>query len=115
MRSFILSVSDDRWLTPIRNTVLAHAGYAVIPAYSADLAMDILTRRHVSVMVIGHSIAIPDRQRLASEGQKRGIPSVILDQNEGISRSRLEAHVNPLDGPEAVLEAIAAVLSSTQQ
>lgn len=110
MRSFILSVSSDRWLTPIRNTVLAHAGYAVIPSLSAEKALEVLLSRHVSAMVIGQSIPAHERQRLCSEGRKHGIPAVILDRNLPASRVASEVHVDPAEGPEAFLNALAAVL-----
>jgi hypothetical protein len=111
MRSFILSVSADRWLTPIRNTVLAHAGYAVIPSLSAEAAMQVLLNRHVSAMVIGHSIPPHDRQRLCSEGRRHGVPAVVLDRNTQVSDVAREIHVDPSDGPEAFLNAIAALLA----
>lgn len=114
MRSFILSVSGDRWLTPLRNAVLAHAGYAVIPAYTAEKAIEVLRRRHVSAMVIGHSIRLQDRELLCSEGTKRGIPSVILDHTIHGQHSR-EVHIDPLEGPETVLKAIADVLAKRGQ
>ncbi|HLJ30687.1 MAG TPA: hypothetical protein VKY85_28535 [Candidatus Angelobacter sp.] len=111
MRSFILSVSADRWLTPIRNTVLAHAGYAVIPSLSAEAAMQVLLNRRVSAMVIGHSIPPHDRQRLCSEGRRHGVPAVVLDRNTQVSDVAREIHVDPSDGPEAFLNAIAALLA----
>src|SRR5262249_14985574 len=46
-RSSTLSVSADRWLPTIRNTVLAHAGYAFFPALTVEGAMDVLLNRHV--------------------------------------------------------------------
>jgi len=110
MRSFILSVSADRWLTPIRNTVLAHAGYAVIPAYTADAALQVLLNRHVSAMLIGQSIPVRDQRRLSSEGRRLGIPSVILDRSGQTADSTAELHVDPSDGPEAFLSAIASAL-----
>ena len=113
MRSFILSVSADRHLTAIRNTVLAHAGYAVIPATSAQMAMQMLEQRKVSAMVIGNSISSAERRRLCVEGKKRGIPAVVLDQYEIVVDSSLEVHVDPLDGPEIVLEAVAKVLGKS--
>lgn len=114
MRSFILSVSGDRWLTPLRNAVLAHAGYAVIPAYTAEKAIEVLQHRHVSAMVIGHSIRLQDRERLCSEGTRRGVPSVILDHTLQGKHSR-EVHIDPLEGPETVLKAIADVLAKRGQ
>src|SRR5438046_2224824 len=79
MRSFILSVSADRYLTAIRNTVLAHAGYAVIPATSVQMAMQMIEQRKVSAMVIGNTISSAERRHLCVEGKKRGIPAVVLD------------------------------------
>lgn len=111
MRSFILSVSSDRWLTSIRNTVLAHAGYAVIPSLSAADAMEVLLNRHVSAMVIGHTIPLRERERLCCEGRRHGIPAVVLDRNIRVSDIASEVHIDPADGPEAFLEALASVLS----
>ena len=110
MRSFILSVSSDRWLTPIRNTVLAHAGYAVIPSLSATTAMEVLLSRYVSAMVIGQSIPLRERQRLCSEGRRHGVPAVVLDRDLQPDRD-FEVHVDPSDGPEVFLSALAAVLA----
>jgi DNA-binding LacI/PurR family transcriptional regulator len=111
MRSFILSVSSDRWLTPIRNAVLAHAGYAVIPSLSAETAMEVLLSRRVSAMVIGQSIPPHQRQRLCLEGRRQGVPAVVLDRNLPGADLALEIHVDPSDGPEAFLDALAAVLA----
>jgi hypothetical protein len=91
--------------------VLAHAGYAVIPAYTAEKAIEVLQNRHVSAMVIGHSIALKDRQRLCSEGLKLGIPAVVLDKAVQSRDCTRELHIDPLEGPEMVLEAIATVLA----
>lgn len=113
MRSFILSVSADRWLTPIRNAVLAHAGYAVIPSLSAEAALEVLENRHVSAMVIGQSISVHDRQRLCSEGRRHGIPAVVLDRNVLATDAVREIHIDPSDGPEAFLMAVATVLGKT--
>ena len=110
MRSFILSVSADRWLTPIRNAVLAHAGYAVIPALTADSAMQVLVHRHVSAMVIANSIPLRERQLLCSEGRRRGVPAVILDRGEGAPDTAVEMHVDPADGPEVFLGVVAKAL-----
>jgi hypothetical protein len=114
MRSFILSVSGDRWLTPLRNAVLAHAGYAVIPASTAEKALEILLHRHVSAIVIGNSIAVLDRERLCSEGKRRGVPSVILDRGTPACDVSPQTHIDPTEGPEAVLSAIASVLAKTE-
>jgi hypothetical protein len=115
MRSFILSVSSDRWLTPLRNAVLAHAGYGVIPSLSADAALKVLSNRRVSAMVIGHSIPVDDCQRLCSEGRRHGVPAVVLDRGLVSSDPLRELHIDPADGPEAFLTAVATVLARLQK
>ena len=115
MRSLILSVSSDRWATPIRNAVLAHAGYGVIPSLSADAALGVLSSRRVSAMVIGHSIPANDRQRLCSEGRRHGVPAVVLDRGLASSDPLREIHVDPSDGPEAFLDAVARLLSDRKK
>lgn len=107
MRPAVLSISEERVAGPIRNTVLAHAGYGVIPASTAKSALRILNRRHVCGMVIASSVSEEDRRLLCSEGRKRGVASVILDPY-GPLNSGQDAHFNPLDGPEAFLKVLAA-------
>jgi hypothetical protein len=110
MRSFILSVSADRWLTPIRNALLAHAGYAVIPALTVEAAMEVLLKRRVSAMVIANTVPPRDRHRLSIEGKKRGVPAVILDGG-GAPGTAVEVYVDPSEGPEILLSALARALA----
>jgi hypothetical protein len=110
MRSFILSVSADRRLTPIRNAVLAHAGYAVIPALTVEAAMEVLLKWRVSAMVIANTIPPGDRHRLSTEGQKRGVPTVILEGGEGPGTA-VEMYVDPSEGPEILLSVLARALA----
>lgn len=110
MRRFILSVSADGLSAPLRDTVLAHAGYGVIPVRTVKEALKVLTTRPVSVLVMGISLKEAERKRLSAAAKERGIPSVVLDRSEYGTDSASEVHVNPLDGPEAFLSAVAAVL-----
>lgn len=110
MRPAVLSISAERVLAPIRNAVLAHAGYGVIPATTTESAMQILQRRHVCAMIIGNSISAVERHRLCTEGQKLGVPSVVLDPYDQIAEVKSEVHVNPLDGPEVFLDVLASVV-----
>src|SRR5262245_1230248 len=114
MRPAVLSISTERVLAPIRNTVLAHAGYDVIPATSTHSALHILSRRHVCGMIIASSVPLQELRALCSEGHRRHVPMVVLDpyghlaENEAESQSEL--HINPLDGPEAFLKALAILM-----
>lgn len=109
MRPAILSIARERFVAPLRNAVLAHAGYGVIPATSFEAALKILKRRHVCALVIGQSMEPRERRVLCSEAQKRGIPAMILDPY-GQPSNNSELHVNPLDGPEMLLDALASLL-----
>jgi len=110
MRPAVLSISAERVLAPIRNAVLAHAGYGVIPVSSVEAALKILRVRHVCAIVIANSISILDRRRVCSEGHTRRVPSVVLDPYDQNTDDESELHVNPLDGPEAFLDALATLM-----
>ena len=110
MRPAVLSLSAERVLAPIRNAVLAHAGYGVIPVSTVEAALQILRVRHVCAIVIANSVSIPDRRRVCSEGHDRRVPSVVLDPYDQMADDQSELHVNPLDGPEAFLDALATLM-----
>jgi hypothetical protein len=67
-------------------------------------------KRHVCAIVIGQSISARDCKRICAEAHRLGIPSVILDPYEQFLREDTEVHVNPLDGPELFLDALATVV-----
>lgn len=110
MRPAILSIARERLVSPLRNAVLAHAGYGVIPVTTFEAAVRILKRRHVCALVIGQSMEPRERRALCSEAQKRGIPAMVLDSYGHLREDTCELHVNPLDGPEMLLDALASLL-----
>ncbi|MGC2694975.1 MAG: hypothetical protein WA738_04210 [Candidatus Angelobacter sp.] len=110
MRPAVLSISAERVLAPIRNAVLAHAGYGVIPVASVDSALKILRARHVCAIVIANSVPISERRRVCSEGHSRHVPTVVMDPYDQSADDQSELHVNPLDGPEAFLDALASLM-----
>src|SRR5690348_17864958 len=110
MRPAVLSIAKERLVSPLRNAVLAHAGYGVIPATSFDSAIKILRRRHVCVMVIGQSMELRERRALCSEAHKLGVPGVVLDSYGQQYEDGCLMHINPLDGPETFLDALASLL-----
>jgi hypothetical protein len=115
MRPAVLSISAERVLAPIRNAVLAHAGYGVIPVSTVDSALKVLRDRHVCAIVIANTISLIDRRRVCSEGHSRRIPSVVLDPYDQVSDDHAELHVNPLDGPEMFLDALASLMQRDHQ
>jgi hypothetical protein len=110
MRPAVLSISAERVLAPIRNAVLAHAGYGVIPVPTVDLALEVLRDRHVCAIVIANNVPLNERRRVCSEGHSRRVPSVVLDPYAFTAEDEAELHVNPLDGPEAFLDALATLM-----
>lgn len=110
MRPAVLSISEERVLSPIRNAVLAHAGYGVIPVFTIEAALKVLRARHVCAIVIANSVSVQDRRRLCTEGHDLHIPSVVLDPYEQSTDDESEMHVNPLDGPEVFLDALASLM-----
>jgi hypothetical protein len=115
MRPAVLSISTERGLAPIRNAVLARAGYGVIPAITTEAALRILRDRHVCAMVIAQSVSAADRRVLCSEGIRRGVPSVVLDPYEEVTDNQSGLHINPLEGPEAFLDALATLMQRDHQ
>ena len=110
MRPSVLSISAERVLAPIRNAVLAHAGYGVIPVSTVEAALRILRIRHVCAIVIANSVPLLDRRRVCSEGHSKRVPSVVLDPYDQRDEDESELHVNPLDGPEVFLDALASLM-----
>jgi len=111
---FILSISDDVSAAPVRNAVLAHAGYAVIPVRTGPAAMEVLASRSVSAVVVSSSLSDYDRLLVCAEARRQGIPCVVLDPYEHMSESGTEMRINPLDGPEVFLKAVATLLRPAQ-
>lgn len=114
MRPAVLSIATERVVSPIRNAVLAHAGYGVIPATSTEYALQVLRGRHVCALVVGHSISGNDRLTLCQEAQRMGVSSVVLDPYDLEAGDQSELHVNPLDGPEVFLQAVATQVARSQ-
>jgi hypothetical protein len=110
MRPAILSVSREKVSSPIRNAVLAHAGYGVIPVSTAEAALKILASRHVCGVIISPSVSDNERHIICRRSCSLGVPAVVLDPYEMLHEDSAQAHINPLDGPEVFLHALDAVL-----
>lgn len=61
-------------------------------------------------MVIGPSVESQDCRLLCSEASRVGVPSVVLDPYGYFPANPSELHINPLDGPEIFLDALASLL-----
>jgi hypothetical protein len=115
MRPAVLSISAEQMLAPIRNAILAHAGYGVIPARSLEYALKVLRARHVCAIVVGHSVSGKDLGALRIEAIRLGVSMIVVDPYELGPADRPELHVNPLDGPEVFLKALAMLVARDHQ
>jgi DNA-binding response OmpR family regulator len=111
----ILSVAVETAAEQTRNALLAHAGYHVIPADSLESALEALSSRHISAMVISHTLDSNECRALTGEARRRGVPLLVLDPYDHHPEDKMEIHVNPLDGPEVFLSALAALVGSPTQ
>jgi hypothetical protein len=78
--------------------------------FTVEAALEVLRVRHVCAIVIGNAVPIPERRRVCAEGHNKHIPSVVLDPYDQRDEDESELHVNPLDGPEAFLDALATLM-----
>ena len=113
MRPAVLSVSAETASTPLRNALLAHAGYGVMPVATTESALEVLRLRHVCAVVISQSISPHDRVLICEAAHSHGVPSVILDAYESAADACCELRVNPLDGPEVFLDALQVIVGRT--
>jgi hypothetical protein len=77
---------------------------------TADSALNVLRCRHVCAIVIANTVSLADRQRVCTEGHSLHVPSVVLDPYDLGADDHAEMHVNPLDGPEVFLDALAMLM-----
>jgi hypothetical protein len=110
MRPAILSISREKVSSPIRNAVLAHAGYGVIPVSTAEAALRVLASRHVCGVIISPSISDHERHIICQKALSLRVPAVVLDPYETLHEDSAQAHINPLDGPENFLSTLDAVV-----
>jgi hypothetical protein len=61
-------------------------------------------------MVIARSVPAGDRRVLCSEGNRHGVPSVVLDPYAEVTDAQSGLHMNPLEGPEVLLDALATLM-----
>jgi hypothetical protein len=103
----ILSLSRDPVILSTRNLVLKSAGYEVASPPPEE-AVKVFIREQVSLVVLGGSIDVDQRQQLAVKlhSLKPTVPIVdVYRAGEESPVGEADAHVGSLDGPEALLTA----------
>ena len=95
MRKIVLSVSRNPLIWPVRDAVLAQAGgFAVAPALSVESALQKLDMLPFSVVVLGASLSLEEKQQfVAAARTKNHVPVIsIHDNGDGNSGADVEIH-----------------------
>ena len=107
----ILSVSSNRVLSQTRNTVLAHAGYAVRPSFTAESTVAALANHDFDLVLIGHTLKYPQQKELIQKIRKISKAPVLV-VGYGVQEDvGANAYVEGIDGPEKLLATIAKLLA----
>lgn len=116
-RPKVLSVCDNKLLaSALRNAVLAHARYAVVPAICEQQAMCCLAQHDIDLVIVGHKFPAADKHRLI-RGLRATKNVPVLAVYAGIPDPQIDAdeQVGALDGPELLLAAASALIQSRQR
>jgi DNA-binding response OmpR family regulator len=107
----ILSVSSNRVLSQTRNTVLAHAGYAVRPSSTVEATLAALAKQDFDLILIGHTLKYPQQKELIQRIRKLSKAPVLVVGHGVQEEVGANAYVEGIDGPERLLDTIAKLLA----
>lgn len=115
MSKRILSTSRNATVLRTRNLVLQSGGYEVVTTRDADEFLQLFLDQIFDAVVIGDSIDLDERTRLAGKCQnsKPHVPLIIFFRTPAEAQHLLPyAHslVASLDGPERLLAAVQAAI-----
>jgi DNA-binding response OmpR family regulator len=108
----VLSVGTDETLLTLRGLVLREAGYFVEEHRDLSRAMKVFKDGDFDLVILCHSIAAKDRQRIASI-IKAAKPStlVIVIRANGEATSVADASVHSMEGADGLLNCIDQLLT----
>jgi CheY-like chemotaxis protein len=111
----ILCVDDEDVPRTLRQMVLATQGYTVLPAVSADEALELLDRHHVDLVLTDQLMPGTVGTELAKKLRVRcpSLPIIIVSGVNEIPEDATFADrfVSKVEGPEALFRNIAEVLA----
>ncbi len=111
----ILSVGLDPSLMRTRTTVLANAGYSVLPSFTTRDAFQIFTSHDIDLVIICHTISKEERAQLIASMKRRNkrTPIISLHSDGEAKEELVDGYVHSLDGPEALLSCVLQVLEKS--
>jgi DNA-binding response OmpR family regulator len=110
----LLSVGADPELMKIRSLILLNAGYAVRDATSVRQALKVFEAGDFDLVLICHSIREQERLQLieAIRVTSSSAKIIVIRQTTANSAVLADETVHSLDGPEALLNAVAHTLAA---
>ena len=108
----LLSVGLDPSLMRIRTTVLANAGYSVLPSFTSRDAFQIFTSHDIDLVILCHTIPEEEKVKLISfmKQENKRTPLICIHANGEAPNKLVDGYIHNLDGPEALLARVAQVL-----
>lgn len=115
----VLSVSQHSATQITRNLILERAGYRVLSTGDLKEAVQLFEKNEINAVVLGDSIS-PERRYQLGSSFKRLKPPVPIVMVCRVSDSRTlremaDEHVDALDDPQFLLEALERVLLRPQE
>lgn len=115
MERVILCVDDEATALAIRKLVLEHAGFRVIPASSAQQAIEILNSEAVDLVLSDHVMPETTGAALAAmvKQLQPQIPFLLLSGVNDLppGAEAADGFMSKLEGPEAMISKVRALLN----
>ncbi len=111
----ILCIDDAEVALRVRKLVLSSAGYRVLTAASGEEGMEAFKQNPVDLVIADHFLSDKSGSEIATEmkGMKPQVPILIVSASEeppgGVEFA--DGFLSKLDGPDALLERVAALLA----
>jgi DNA-binding response OmpR family regulator len=111
----LLSVGLDPLLMRTRTTVLANAGYSVLPSFASRDAFQLFTSHDIDLVILCHTIPLGEKIKLIASMKERNrrTPLISIHADGEADTKLVDGYVHSLDGPEALLACVSQVLNKS--
>jgi DNA-binding NtrC family response regulator len=111
MRKLLLSLGTNHTLLGVRNAVFVDAGYDVVPVKSGAAALDAIRSRHLSAVVIGHSLSRALKERITDAAKEQQLPVIVLHAHDYEAPVvGADANLCGIDGASTILRLLTELL-----
>jgi len=102
----ILCISFDGLVSEGRCRSLKDAGYEVTATINVNEGMELLNRKKLDAVIIGHRFSTEEKRLLAEQAKKAGIPVVLVCGATSESSIPATSRVYALEGGAGLLSAL---------